>query len=59
MQKFITDIKALATLLMTGAAFAACSSEDNIIGGQPASQQTYTMTIEASKGGPLVFSINE
>lgn len=51
MQKFITDIKSLATLLMAGAAFAACSSEDNIIGGQPASQQTYTMTIEASKGG--------
>ena len=51
MQKFITHIKSLATLLMAGAAFAACSSEDNIIGGQPASQQTYTMTIEASKGG--------
>lgn len=51
MQKFITDIKSLATLLMAGAAFAACSSEDNMIGGQPASQQTYTMTIEASKGG--------
>ena len=51
MKKIITDIKSLATLLMAGAAFAACSSEDNIIGGQPASQQTYTMTIEASKGG--------
>ena len=51
MQKFITDIKSLATLLMAGAAFAACSNEDNMIGGQPASQQTYTMTIEASKGG--------
>ena len=51
MKKLITDIKSLATLLMAGAAFAACSSEDNIIGGQPASQQTYTMTIEASKGG--------
>ena len=51
MKKIITDIKSLATLLMAGAAFAACSSEDNMIGGQPASQQTYTMTIEASKGG--------
>lgn len=51
MKKIITDIKSLATLLMAGAAFAACSSEDNMIGGQPASQQTYTMTIEATKGG--------
>ena len=51
MKKIITDIKSLAALLMAGAAFAACSSEDNMIGGQPASQQTYTMTIEASKGG--------
>ena len=51
MKKIITDTKSLAALLMAGAAFAACSSEDNIIGGQPASQQTYTMTIEASKGG--------
>ena len=47
----ISSIKTLAALLMAGAAFAACSSEDNMIGGQPASQQTYTMTIEASKGG--------
>jgi hypothetical protein len=51
MKKIITDTKSLAALLMAGAAFAACSSEDNMIGGQPASQQTYTMTIEATKGG--------
>ncbi len=51
MKKIITDIKTLAALLMAGAALAACSGDDNIIGEQPASQQTYTMTIEASKGG--------
>ena len=50
-KSMISSIKTLAALLMAGAAFAACSSEDNMIGGQPASQQTYTMTIEASKGG--------
>lgn len=39
---------------MAVAAFTACSSDDNIVEEQPAnpaSQQTYTMTIEASKGG--------
>ncbi len=53
MQKFITDIKSLAALLMAGAAFAACSGDDNIVEELPATpaQHTYTMTIEASKGG--------
>ena len=43
----------LAALLMAGAAFAACSSDDNIVEEQPANptQHTYTMTIEATKGG--------
>ena len=53
MQKFITDIKSLATLLMAGAALAACSGDDNIVEELPAppAQHTYTMTIEATKGG--------
>ena len=48
------NILSMAALLMAVAAFTACSSDDNITGEQPAalSQQTYTMTIEASKGGP-------
>ena len=53
MKKIITDIKSLAALLMAGAALAACSGDDNIVEEQPANptQHTYTMTIEATKGG--------
>ena len=54
MKKIITDAKSLAALLMASATvFTACSNDDDIIGEQPAasSQQTYTMTIEATKGG--------
>lgn len=53
MKKIITDIKSLAALLMAGAALAACSGDDNIVEEQPATpaQHTYTMTIEATKGG--------
>lgn len=54
----MTNIRTLAALLMAGAAFTACSSDDNITGEQPGvpSQQTYTMTIEASKGGDAADS---
>jgi len=53
MKKIITDTKTLAALLMAGAALAACSGDDNIVEELPATpaQHTYTMTIEASKGG--------
>lgn len=53
MKKFMTDIKTLAALLMAGAAFTACSSDDNIIEQpqNPTEPQVYTMVIKASKGG--------
>ena len=53
MKKIITDTKTLAALLMAGAVLAACSGDDNIVEEQPANptQHTYTMTIEATKGG--------
>ena len=44
----------LAALLIASATFTACSSsDDNIVEEQPANpaQHTYTMTIEATKGG--------
>ena len=44
----------LAALLMAGAAFAACSSDDNITEEQPVSptgEQVYKLTIKASNGG--------
>lgn len=51
MKKNILNIKTLAALLMAGAAFTACSSEDTIIDEQPVNpaEKTYTLTIEASK----------
>ena len=53
MKKFMTDIKTLAALLMAGAAFTACSSDENIIEQpqNPTEPQVYTMVIKASKGG--------
>lgn len=53
MKKFMTNIKMLAALLIAGAAFTACSSDDNdITNEQPVNpiQQTYNMTVTASKG---------
>ena len=52
MKKFMTDIKTLAALLMAGAAFTACSSDDNIIEQpqNPTEPKVYTLVIKASKG---------
>ena len=44
----------LAALLMAGAAFTACSSEDSSVIEQPVNPtepKTYTLTIQATKGG--------
>lgn len=53
MKKTISNIRTMAALLMAGAAFAACSSDDDIISEQPANtgKQSYTLTISASKDG--------
>lgn len=53
MKKIISSTKMLAVLLMAGAAFTACSNDDNIIGEQPVNpvQQAYKMTVDASMGG--------
>lgn len=51
MKKNIFNIKTLAALLMAGAAFTACSNEDDLIKEQPVSPtQKYTMTVNALKG---------
>ena len=51
MKKYFSNIFALAALLMAGAAFTACSSDDNIEQpANPAGEKTYTLTINASKG---------
>lgn len=53
MKNIISNTKMLAVLLMAGAAFTACSNDDNIIGEQPVNpvQQSYKMTVDASMGG--------
>ncbi len=53
MKKILSNIYTLAALLMAGAAFTACSSDDNIIEQpqNPTEPQVYTMVIKASKGG--------
>ena len=54
MKKIFSNIRTMAALLMAGAAFAACSSSDDIIENQqPANngKQAYTLTVSASKDG--------
>ena len=52
MKKYFSNIRTLAALLMAGAAFAACSSDENSIDqpADPTAPKTYTLTVNASKG---------
>ena len=51
MKKYFSNIRTLAALLMAGAAFAACSSDDNSIEqpANPTAPKTYTLTVNATK----------
>ena len=53
MKKYFSNIRTLAALLMAGAAFAACSNEENAIEQpvSPAGEQVYTFTIKATNDG--------
>jgi len=54
MKKYFNKIRTLAALLMAGAAFVACSSDDSINEDQRPGQNPtgkYSLTIKASKGG--------
>ena len=53
MKKTFRNIRTLAALLMAGAAFTACSSDDNISEqpANPAGEKVYTLTVNATKGG--------
>lgn len=50
MNKILKDIRFVAAMLLATVSFAACSGDEDIVAEQPAGQQTYTMTIQASKG---------
>ena len=58
MKKTISNIRTLAALLMAGAAFAACSSSDDIINEQPV-KQGYTLTVSASKDGNATRALTD
>ena len=51
MKKYFSIIRTLAALLMAGAAFTACSSDDNISEqpANPTAPKTYTFTVNATK----------
>ena len=52
MKKTISNIYIWATIVVATIAFAACSSDDGIVEDQqPTGTKTYTMTVQASKGG--------
>ena len=52
MKKILANIRTLAALLIAGAAFTACSSDDNSIDQpiNPTEPKVYTLTINATKG---------
>ena len=61
--KFMTNIKTLTALLIVGAAFAACSSSDEIINetqqpANPTKPKTCTLTIKASKGSDATRALD-
>ena len=53
MKKYFSNIRTLAALLIAGAAFAACSSDDSIIEqpANPVGENVYTLTVNATKDG--------
>ena len=53
MTQSFRNIRTWAALLIAGAIFAACSSDDNLTPDeqQPAGEKTYTLTVQATKGG--------
>lgn len=65
MKKFLNKICALATLLATGAAFTACSSDSDITGEEPNNGKnpaalvgkTYNLTLGVNKGDDFTRSL--
>lgn len=51
MKKMITNMKTLVALLMAGAAVTSCSSDNEMDSPKAPAGKTYTMTVQATKGG--------
>jgi hypothetical protein len=51
MKKMMTNMKTLVALLMAGAAVTSCSSDNEMDSPKAPAVKTYTMTVQATKGG--------
>ena len=51
MKKMMTNMKTLVALLMAGAAVTSCSSDNEMDSPKVPAVRTYTMTVQATKGG--------
>lgn len=51
MKKMMTNMKTLVALLMAGAAVTSCSSDNEMDSPKAPAGKTYTMTVQATKGG--------
>ena len=51
MKKMMTNMKTLVALLMAGAAVTSCSSDNEMDSLKAPAGKTYTMTVQATKGG--------
>ena len=51
MKKMMTNMKTLVALLMAGAAVTSCSSDNEMDSLKAPAVKTYTMTVQATKGG--------
>ena len=51
MKKMMTNMKTLVALLMAGAAVTSCSSDNEMDSPKAPAAKTYTMTVQATKGG--------
>ena len=51
MKKMMTNMKTLVALLMAGAAVTSCSSDNEMDSLKAPAAKTYTMTVQATKGG--------
>lgn len=51
MKKMMTNMKTLVVLLMAGAAVTSCSSDNEMDSLKAPAGKTYTMTVQATKGG--------
>lgn len=51
MKKMMTNMKTLVALLMAGATVTSCSSDNEMDSPKASAVKTYTMTVQATKGG--------